>query len=62
MHLHSIQSSRDVKKYYMVVMLVETTSVEQLVDRLRKGKYRSSSDVVAKSAYSDLPCIFHICR
>ena len=46
------------KKYYMVVMLVETTSVEQLVDRLRKGKYRSSSDVVAKSAYSVyIPCM-----
>jgi len=30
-------------------MLVEVISVDQLVDRLRKGKYRSSNDVRAKS-------------
>ncbi|KZT30596.1 hypothetical protein NEOLEDRAFT_1126188 [Neolentinus lepideus HHB14362 ss-1] len=36
------------KKYYLVVMLVETTTVEQLVDRLQKGKYRSREDVLAK--------------
>ncbi|TFK57063.1 hypothetical protein OE88DRAFT_1744009 [Heliocybe sulcata] len=36
------------KKYYLVVMLVETTTVEQLVDRLQKGKYRSRADIVMK--------------
>ncbi|KAJ3538088.1 hypothetical protein NM688_g6572 [Phlebia brevispora] len=36
------------KKYYLVVMLVEVTSVDQLVERLRKGKYKSSSEIVAK--------------
>ncbi|KAH9950402.1 hypothetical protein B0H21DRAFT_723283 [Amylocystis lapponica] len=41
------------KKFYLVVMLVETTSVEQLVDRLKKGKYRSSQDIRAKSASAD---------
>lgn len=30
-------------------MLVETTTVEQLIDRLKKGKYRSSQEIVAKS-------------
>lgn len=37
------------QKYYMVVMLVEVTTVEQLIDRLRKGKYRSGSEILAKS-------------
>ena len=32
----------------MVIMLVEVTSVDQLVDKLKKGKYRKSSDVRAK--------------
>ncbi|EPQ60617.1 hypothetical protein GLOTRDRAFT_68408 [Gloeophyllum trabeum ATCC 11539] len=36
------------KKYYLVVMLVETTTVEQLVDRLQKGKYKSREDVLAQ--------------
>ena len=39
----------------MVVMLVEVTTVEQLIDRLRKGKYRSSSDVLAKSMSVTIP-------
>lgn len=30
-------------------MLVETTTVEQLIDRLKKGKYRSSQEILAKS-------------
>lgn len=33
----------------MTVFLVEVTTVVQLVDRLKKGKYRSSQDVLAKS-------------
>jgi hypothetical protein len=39
------------QKYYLVVMLVEVTSVAQLVDRLRKGKYQSSQDVLANGEY-----------
>ena len=31
-------------------MLVEVTSVDQLIDRLRKGKYRSKNDVLTESA------------
>lgn len=33
----------------MVVYLVEVSTVEQLVEKLKKGKYRSESDVRAKS-------------
>jgi E3 SUMO-protein ligase PIAS1 len=40
------------QKYYMVVMLVEVTTVEQLIDRLRKGKYRSSNEILGKSKLS----------
>ncbi|KIJ68507.1 hypothetical protein HYDPIDRAFT_146698 [Hydnomerulius pinastri MD-312] len=36
------------KKFYMTVLLVEVTTVAQLVDRLKKGKYRSSEDILAK--------------
>ncbi|KAI0094836.1 PINIT domain-containing protein [Irpex rosettiformis] len=36
------------KKYYLVVMLVEVTTVDQLVDRLRKGKFVSTNEVMAK--------------
>ncbi|THH16817.1 hypothetical protein EW146_g3890 [Bondarzewia mesenterica] len=36
------------KKYYMVVMLVQVTNVDQLIDRLKKGKYKSSAEVLAK--------------
>ncbi|KAI0698443.1 PINIT domain-containing protein [Cerioporus squamosus] len=44
------------KKYYLVVMLVEVTTVDQLVERLRKGKYRRREDILAdmnKSASED---------
>lgn len=37
------------QKYYLVVMLVEVTTVEQLIDRLKKGKYKSSEQILAKS-------------
>ncbi|KAG9314317.1 putative E3 SUMO-protein ligase [Chiua virens] len=40
------------KKFYMTVFLVEVTTVAQLVDRLKKGKYRSKEDVIAKSRLS----------
>jgi hypothetical protein len=42
----------------MIVMLVEATSVDQLVDRLRKGKYRSSNDVRAKSKWLNVQIFF----
>ncbi|KAI0639487.1 PINIT domain-containing protein [Trametes polyzona] len=35
------------KKYYLAVMLVELTSVDQLIDRLRKGKYRPKAEILA---------------
>ncbi|KAH9944306.1 PINIT domain-containing protein [Epithele typhae] len=35
------------KKYYLVVGLVEVTSTEQLIDRLRKGKYKQAAEVLA---------------
>ncbi|KAL5535410.1 PLI1 [Sanghuangporus sanghuang] len=40
------------KKYYLIVFLVEATSVEQLVDRLRKGKFRSAEEIKAQMARS----------
>ncbi|KAI0375084.1 hypothetical protein BV20DRAFT_960150 [Pilatotrama ljubarskyi] len=36
------------KKYYLAVMLVEVTTVEQLIDRLRKGKYKPKADILAE--------------
>jgi hypothetical protein len=30
-------------------MLVEATAVDQLVDKLKKGKYRNHEDIVAQS-------------
>ncbi|THH34039.1 hypothetical protein EUX98_g145 [Antrodiella citrinella] len=36
------------KKYYLVVMLVEVTTVEQLIDKLKKGKYKSSNEIITK--------------
>jgi len=30
-------------------MLVEATTVEQLVDKLKKGKFRNREDIVAQS-------------
>lgn len=40
------------KKYYLVVMLVEVTTVDQLIDRLRKGKYKSNTEILAKSEFN----------
>ncbi|KAI0735084.1 PINIT domain-containing protein [Earliella scabrosa] len=36
------------KKYYLVVALVEVTTVDQLIDRLRKGKYKQREDILAE--------------
>lgn len=41
-------------------MLVEVTTVEQLIDRLKKGKYRSSNDILAKSAFSYITSPFFL--
>ncbi|KAI0788482.1 PINIT domain-containing protein [Abortiporus biennis] len=38
----------DIHKYYLVVMLVEVTSVDQLIDRLKKGKYKTSNEILTK--------------
>lgn len=32
-------------------MLVQVTNVDQLIDRLVKGKYKSKSDILAKSLF-----------
>lgn len=32
-------------------MLVEVTSVDQLIERLRKGKYKSKDDILTQSAW-----------
>jgi hypothetical protein len=34
----------------MVVNLVEMTSVDELVDKVKKGKYRNSSEILAKKS------------
>ena len=39
----------------MIVYLVEVTSVEQLVDKLKKGKYKSEDEIRIKSMF-----LFHI--
>ncbi|KAI0307987.1 PINIT domain-containing protein [Multifurca ochricompacta] len=36
------------KKYYMAVMLVQVTTVDQLIERVKKGKFRSREDVLAQ--------------
>jgi len=38
-------------------MLVEVTSIDELIDRLKKGKFVSKEDVLAESELSNLiPC------
>ncbi|PAV21924.1 miz zinc finger [Pyrrhoderma noxium] len=43
-YVNSQQNSQP-KKFYLVVFLVEVTTVNQLVERLRKGKFRSAEDI-----------------
>ena len=38
-----------IKKFYLVVFLVEASSVEQLVARLEKGKFRTCEEIKAQS-------------
>ena len=39
------------QKYYITVLLVEITSTEELIDRLKKGKFVSKEDVLAASEF-----------
>lgn len=41
----------------MVVMLVEVTSVDQLVERLKKGKFKGKEEIVRTSQYN-VPVLF----
>ena len=43
------------KKYYVNAFVVEVTTVKQVVDKIKKGKYRSKEDVVASSQFPSLP-------
>jgi hypothetical protein len=36
----------------MVVYLVEATTVEQLVEKLKKGKYKGENEIRTKSEHS----------
>ncbi len=36
------------QKYYMVVMLVQVTTVTQLIERVKKEKFRSHDDILAQ--------------
>ncbi|KAH9968782.1 PINIT domain-containing protein [Russula dissimulans] len=36
------------KKYYIIVMLVQVTTVDQLIERAKKGKFRSREDILAQ--------------
>ena len=42
------------QKYYIIVMLVEVTSIDELIDRLKKGKFVSKEDVLVESELSSL--------
>jgi hypothetical protein len=44
----AMDSLGTLQKFYMVVNLVEMTSVEDLVDKVKKGKFKSSSEIIAK--------------
>lgn len=37
------------QKYYIIVMLVEVTTTDELIDRLKKGKFVNKEDVLAES-------------
>ena len=36
------------QKYYMVIMLVQVTTVTQLIERVKKGKFRSREEILAQ--------------
>ena len=37
------------QKYYMVVILVQVTTIDQLIEKVKKGKFRSREDILAQS-------------
>ena len=37
----------------MVVMLVQVTTVNQLIERVKKGKFRSREEVLAQRTYTN---------
>ncbi|KZT55971.1 hypothetical protein CALCODRAFT_471661 [Calocera cornea HHB12733] len=41
------------KRFYALVNLVEATTVQQIVDRIHKGKYRSREDILARMRHSN---------
>ena len=41
------------QKYYLMVYLVEVSTVDQLVDRLKKGKFRTIDDIKVQSESSN---------
>ncbi|KZO98380.1 hypothetical protein CALVIDRAFT_535464 [Calocera viscosa TUFC12733] len=41
------------KRFYAIVNLVEVTSVQQIVDRIRKGKYRSKEEILTRIKQSN---------
>ena len=43
-----------IQKYYISVLLVEVTSTEELIDRLKNGKSISKEDVLAESEFHGL--------
>jgi E3 SUMO-protein ligase PIAS1 len=36
------------QKYYMVIMLVQVTTVAQLIERVKKVKFRSREEILAQ--------------
>jgi E3 SUMO-protein ligase PIAS1 len=36
------------QKYYMVIMLVQVTTVAQLIERVKKGKFRGREEILAQ--------------
>lgn len=51
-----------VQKFYLIVFLVEVTSVAQLVDKLKKGKYRSCEDILQQSKHFSERCVRLLCN
>ncbi|KAF4572967.1 SUMO ligase siz1 [Pleurotus pulmonarius] len=49
-YVNSQQPPAQPKKYYLVALMVGVTSVDQLVDRLKKGKYRSCEEIKQQMA------------
>ena len=46
-----VLTSEHTQKFYLVVQLVEVSSVEAIVERIRKGKFRSREEVLITSGF-----------